>query len=91
MAEVITYYQCKLTRPLPGSSHVTSEMVAWIARGTKVGNRVQLMPSGEFWTVAEVYEHGLPSDVIKDMEANYRAGMPSTRDTDKDKRKKAMS
>lgn len=76
------YYQCKLV-------HGTREMIAWIeSRGARVGLSVELLPAKETWHVAEVYEHGLPADVIKDMEHNYRVGMPSTRDTAKDRRKK---
>lgn len=78
------YFQCRLRCG-------NTEMIGWIEkRGARVGYYVELLPEEKLWEVIEVYTHGLPEDVIKDMEHNYRAGMPSTRDTAKDKRK-AMS
>ena len=60
------YYQCKLERSVPGSSHITQNCTVWIAaRGAAVGRRVELLPDHEFWTVVEVYTHGLPEDVLK--------------------------
>lgn len=82
------YIQCRLTRP---SGRTQMVMTIWIeARGAKKGAQVELLPSRELWTVVEVYgDVSVDHDKIKDMEANYRAGLPSTRDTTKDKRKRA--
>ena len=48
------YFQCKLQRD-------NSQTTGWIeARGAKVGATVELLPSGEKWTVGEVFKHSLP-------------------------------
>ena len=65
------YFQCRLQRGV-------SETVGWIeARGAKVGVAVELLPSGEMWEVAEVFEHGLPEDVLKETQKLNRKSLPS--------------
>lgn len=66
------YYQCRLRCG-------DRERIGWVvARGAKVGNFVELLPSREFWHVAEVFSTGLDGDHVKELEARHRAGMPST-------------
>ncbi len=85
MAEHGRYRQCKLRC-------ANSWQVAWIEEhGAHVGYKVQLLPKQNLWEVVEVFDPPLDRDQVKEMEANYRAGMPSTRDTYKDKRKKASA
>jgi hypothetical protein len=65
------YFQCRLQRG-------ASETVGWIeARGAKLGAAVELLPSGEMWEVAEVFEHGLPEDVLKETQKLNRKSLPS--------------
>jgi len=65
------YFQCRLQRG-------QSETVAWIeARGAKLGAEVELLPVREMWTVAEVYKHGVPEDVLKDTQRLNRRSLPS--------------
>jgi hypothetical protein len=74
------YYQCRLT-------HGTLETIGWIeARGARVGNWVELLPEAKFWYVAEVFDHGLPEDVLRETQRQRRKPPPSLRDTLKDKR-----
>jgi hypothetical protein len=75
------YYQCKLSQ---GNTIRT----AWIeAKGAKVGVFVELLPDHTFWHVDEVYSHGLSEDVLKERERINRKGLPSIRDTKKDKKR----
>lgn len=65
------YYQCRLQRG-------AEEKTGWIeARGAKLGATVELLPSGEVWTVAQVYDHGLPADVLKETQRLNRKSLPS--------------
>ncbi len=82
------YYQVRLERETPGSVQV---MMGWVeARAAKVGAEVELMPSRQLWKVGYVHNDVVvDKDHVKEMEANYRAGMPSTRDPSNDKGKKA--
>jgi hypothetical protein len=42
-----------------------------------VGVTVELLPSRESWTVVEVYEHGLPEDILKQNQRLNRRSLPS--------------
>jgi hypothetical protein len=54
------YFQCLLRRG-------QSETTGWLEkRAAKAGAEIELLPSRELWTVAKVYEHGLPADVLKE-------------------------
>lgn len=65
------YYQCRLRLH-------TLETIGWIeARGAKVGAAVELLPSGEYWTVVEVFAHGLSEDVLKEQQKLNRHSLPS--------------
>lgn len=65
------YFQCRLQRG-------DSETTGWIeARGAKVGATIELLPSHELWEVAEVFEHGLPEDVLKETQRLNRKSLPS--------------
>ena len=65
------YFQCRLQRGI-------SETVGWIeAKGAKVGASVELLPSKEMWDVVEVYEHGLPEDILKEYQRLNRKSLPS--------------
>ena len=65
------YFQCRLQRG-------DSETVGWIeARGAKVGASVELLLSKEMWDVVEVYEHGLPEDILKEYQRLNRKSLPS--------------
>ncbi|OBK49421.1 hypothetical protein A5656_28465 [Mycobacterium gordonae] len=65
------FYQCRLRRG-------NTETTAWIeARGAKLGATVELLPSREVWEVAQVYEHGLPEDVLKENQRLNRGSLPS--------------
>jgi hypothetical protein len=76
-------HQCRLERKEGDSVFV---LAAWIDLKTaKVGSEVELLPSGEFWTVKEVFS-AMPEDVIKETQRQRRAGLPSIRDTKKDKK-----
>lgn len=73
------YYQCRLRRG-------NTETTGWIeARGAKVGAYVELLPSKETWMVAEVFDHGIPEDVLRETQHQRRTPPPSIRDTKKDK------
>jgi len=71
------YYQCRLRRystDLAGWSETTG----WIeARGAKVGATIELLPSRQKWLVVNVYEHGLPEDVLKEQQMLNRHSLPS--------------
>lgn len=70
---VTQYYQCRLQ--LNGR-----ETTGWIeARGAKVGAVIELLPSGEWWDVVEVYKHGLPEDVLKAHQRMHRGSLPSVK------------
>lgn len=65
------YFQCRLLR-----GH--TETVGWIeARGAKIGHKVELLPAGEWWTVAEVYRNGLPEELLKKFQQFHRGSLPS--------------
>lgn len=65
------YFQCRLT-------FGTLETTGWIeARGAKVGAVVELLPSREFWVVTEVYDHGMPEDMLKTQQRMNRKSLPS--------------
>jgi hypothetical protein len=65
------FFQCRLRR----GDQVTT---GWIeARGAKPGATVELLPSRELWEVAEVFDHGLPEDVLKDQQKLNRKSLPS--------------
>lgn len=65
------YFQCRLRRG-------NGETLGWIeARGAKVGASVELLPSREFWEVVEVFELGLPEDMLKEQQRLHRNSLPS--------------
>jgi hypothetical protein len=65
------YFQCLLRRG-------ESETVGWIsARGARTGAYVELLPSQEFWMVAEVFTHGMPEDLLKKHQRLNRHSLPS--------------
>lgn len=65
------YFQCLLRL---GDSQTTG----WIeARGAKVGATIELLPSRELWEVAEVFQHGLPEDILKEQQKLNRRSLPS--------------
>lgn len=65
------FFQCRLRRE-------ASEQTAWIeARGARVGAKVELLPSQEVWEVAEVFDHGLSSDHLKELQHLNRHSLPS--------------
>ena len=65
------YFQCRLRRG-------TSETTGWIeARGAKTGVSVELLPSRELWEVVEVFEHGLPEELLKEHQKLNRRSLPS--------------
>lgn len=65
------YFQCRLQQG-------DSETVGWIeARGARAGMYVELLPSHEFWYVAEVFTHGLPEDFLKELQRLNRNSLPS--------------
>ena len=67
------YYQCRLQSG-------DSETVGWIeAKGAKPGALVELLPEGKFWSVVEVYDHGLPEDVLKENQRLNRNSLPSVK------------
>ncbi|MBB3752679.1 hypothetical protein FHT44_005191 [Mycolicibacterium sp. BK634] len=67
------FYQCRLTQG-------ESEMVGWIeARGAVVGCSVEVLPSGEWWTVAEVHEHKLREDQLRETQRLNRHSLPSVK------------
>lgn len=71
MSEVKKYYQCRLRNG-------ARETTGWIeARGAKAGAYVELLPSREFWVVAEVFHHGLPGDMLKEQQKLNRHSLPS--------------
>lgn len=82
------YYQCHLAMVRCPNIRTTG----WIeAKGAIVGAKVEILPQGEFWEVLQVHGIEASKELVKDMEADYRAGMPSTRDTKKDKRKRVVT
>lgn len=65
------YHQCRLQR----GYHLT---VGWIeARAAKVGAQVEMLPSGEFWEVVEVFEYCMSEDMLKKTKALNRHSLPS--------------
>lgn len=65
------YLQCRMTRD-------TFETTGWIeARGARVGAIVELLPSRNRWTVAEVFDHELPEDVLRSTQRLNRRSLPS--------------
>lgn len=70
-------YQCRLERVTGGESSL-SVMVAWIeAKGATVGAQVELLPSKQLWTVAEVF-NVMPEDVLKENERLNRSYVKRT-------------
>jgi hypothetical protein len=65
------YFQCRLRRD-------NAETTGWIeARGAKVGVSVELLPSREWWNVAEVFSHDVPEDFLKEHQRLNRNSLPS--------------
>ena len=65
------YFQCRLRRG-------DSETVGWIeARGAKVGASVELLPAREMWEVVEVFDHGIPREMLKEQQRLHRNSLPS--------------
>lgn len=86
MSDTKQMVQCRLERVEGISIKI---MVVWIEeRGAKVGASVELLPSGEFWRVAAVYNR-MPADILKETQRQRRTPPPSIRDTVKDKRQAA--
>lgn len=83
------YYQCKLSMVrMPAR-----QTVGWIeASAAKVGLKVELLPDKEWWEVMEV-NTSTPQSItkLKDREKINRRGLPSTRDTRKDERKRIVT
>lgn len=64
-------YQCRIRRG-------DSEQTAWLPeRGATIGAKVELLPSGERWSVVEVYEHGLDEGTLKATQRLNRKSLPS--------------
>lgn len=61
----------------------------WIpAHAAKVGKKVEVLPEGNFWEVVEAYaDTSQPSDYLHEREKVRRKGLPSIRDTKKDKKR----
>ena len=58
--------------------HGTSCQTAWIdAEAAKVGNKVQLLPSKEFWEVVVVFERTLSDSGLKELQHLNRHSLPS--------------
>jgi hypothetical protein len=73
------HYQCNLSR----EGTITT---AWIPeRGARLGAAVEVPELGGYWTVVHV---GVSQDLstLKEREKINRKGLPSTRDTKKDRR-----
>jgi hypothetical protein len=65
------YFQCRLRNGV-------SETTGWIeSRAAKTGAQVEMLPSGVFWTVAEVYGRSLPESVLKEQQKLNRKSLPS--------------
>lgn len=78
------HYQCRLSLVRCPQIRTTG----WVeARAAKVGAKIEILPDKEFWEVLEVYT-STPQSLakLKDREKTNRKGLPSTRDTKKDKR-----
>lgn len=74
MGERPRYFQCRLVR----SNNTSLQTTGWIeARGAKVGAQVELLPSKEWWTVAEVFDHGLPEEMLREYQRMHRKSLPS--------------
>lgn len=70
----IQYYQCKLSMVRMPGRHT----IGWIEkRGAKVGAKVEMLPSKEFWEVIEVFDHGMPEDMLKEHQRNHRKSFAS--------------
>lgn len=85
------YLQCKMQRKI-GNTNSTITTHGWIeARGAKVGSQVELLSDDKsysgLWTVIEVFEPKISHEVLKENEHQRRQGLPSIRNTEKDKRK----
>lgn len=64
------YYQCRMRRG-------NQELTAWIEeRGAKVGAKVELKPTGDFWEVLSVGV-GLPEDLLKEHQKMHRKSLVS--------------
>lgn len=78
------YFQCRLRRLEqeassissdldPGVDDVYTETTGWIeACAAKAGATVELLPSHEMWTVAEVFNHGLPETFSRSSTADLQ-------------------
>lgn len=67
------YYQCRLR--LQNTYTLTT---GWIeARAAKLGARVELLPSKDLWTVAEVFDLGIPEGMLKEQQRLHRNSLPS--------------
>lgn len=65
------YLQCRLGRG-------KSETTGWIEeRGAKKGCVVELLPSRDWWKVAEVFGHAIPEDLLKEHQKLNRGSLPS--------------
>jgi hypothetical protein len=84
--------QCRLERPHPEAGmRVMRVMTCWIEeRGAQVGKQVELLPSGEFWTVKAVYNR-MQADKLKEAQQQNRTPPPSIRNTAKNKRQQAKT
>lgn len=57
---------------------VGAETVGWIeARGAKAGVDVELLPDKKLWTVVEVYDRGVPEELLKEHQRLNRNSLPS--------------
>jgi hypothetical protein len=67
------YQQCRLRRG-------ALETTAWIeTRGAKLGASVELIPDGELWEVAGVFDRRLDEDVLKKNKLLNRGSLPSVK------------
>lgn len=67
------YFQCRLQKG-------ASETTGWIEeRGAKAGAVVELLPSRDWWKVAEVFGHGIPENLLKEHQRLHRGSLPSVK------------
>lgn len=70
------YFQCRLE--FETSTGTTIVQMAWIEqRGAKLGASVELLPTKQLWKVVEVFDHGLPEDMLKEHQRMNRKSLPS--------------
>jgi len=66
-----TYYQCRLNRG-------EQETTGWIdQRGAKEGVEVEMLPGRELWTVAKVFQPGIPEGMLREQQRLNRGSLPS--------------